>query len=108
MSNALEILEAGVLGGACLRLSLVGGEGEQKQPGETNTGTYKQGMCLLQREKGPIQLWTLGAQRFLQAWSPRQLHIYPGTWLLQATCDLWLQNPWELWGLLRPDASLSH
>lgn len=92
MSNALEILEARALGGACPRLSLVGGEGEQKQPGETNTGTYKQGLCLLQKEKGPIQLWALGAQRFLQAWSSEQLRSYPGTWLLQATCDLWLQR----------------
>lgn len=51
MSNALEILEARALGGACPRLSLVGGEGEQKQPGETNRNLQTRLVFVTERER---------------------------------------------------------
>lgn len=55
--------------------------------------TYKQGVCLLQEEKGPIQLWVPGAQWFLQPGAPGGSVSVLGHGFPEATCDPWLQ-PW--------------
>ena len=66
-------------GGACPRPEPVGRVGEQKQPGETNTQTNLQTRpAFVTKEKGPIQLWALGAPCFLQARAPGSAHSGPG------------------------------
>ena len=72
-------------GGACPRPEPVGRVGEQKEPGETNIQTNLQTRpVFVTKEKGPIQLWALGAPCFLQAGALGSALSGPGAWLPQS------------------------
>lgn len=90
-----ECWKPSALGGACPRLSPVGGKAEQKRPGEVNIQTNPQtrDVLVVERERAHS---SLGPRRpalppGLELRAARTSVLGPG--FPKATCDPWLQSP---------------